>query len=181
MEPTPCRLALVGLMGAGKSQVGRRLAAILSWPFWDADRLIEAREGHRVSEIFRRKGEDAFRRFETILLAELCAKPPPFVAALGGGIVESAAHRDMLRASFYVVWLQVSPARAALRVGTGEGRPLLEGRSPSEVLADLHARREPLYREVANLCIQTNTASVGEVARDIAEALARIDRDDSSC
>lgn len=178
----PCRIALVGLMGAGKSQVGRRLAAIVSWPFWDADRLIEARAGRSVPDIFREEGEDAFRHLETIVLAELCAKTPPLVAALGGGIVESSANRDMLRASFEVVWLQVSPAKAALRVGSGQGRPLLEGRvSPRAVLDELHARREPLYREVAKICIQTDTASAGAVARGIAEALARIDRDASSC
>jgi shikimate kinase len=165
------RVALVGLMGAGKSRVGRHLAALLKWPFFDADTRIEERTGMSIEELFRTRGEAAFRDLEVELLTELSNMGPPFVAALGGGIVERPENRELLKTEFFTVWLKVDPDRAAERLGRGAGRPLLYGRSPGDVLAELERRRGPWYLEVAQLIVDTNTAEASDLGRTIAARL----------
>ncbi len=165
------RVALVGLMGAGKSRIGRQVAALLTWPFFDADHLIEEQTGLSIEELFRHRGERAFRGLEADVLAELSAKPEPLVAALGGGVVERAENRERLKSSFFVVWLEVDPKHAAVRLGRGAGRPLLAGRPLEVALEELRARREPWYREVAHLTLDTNAAEPPDLGRAIADAL----------
>jgi len=167
-NPAPCRVALIGLMGAGKSRVGRQLAALLGWPFWDGDRLIEERAGTDVPTLFQTRGEAAFRALESDVLSDLGRDAPPLVAALGGGVVETKENRDLLQSSFYVVWLDVTAETAAERVGSGTGRPLLALGSPLETLRQLHARRRPWFIEVAHL-----TLDAGANAGDLGPAIAR--------
>jgi shikimate kinase len=171
MNALPCRVALVGLMGAGKSRVGCQLAALLSWPFRDADLLIEEREGRSIQDIFQEQGGDAFRDLEAGVLLELSSQPPPLVVSLGGGVVERSENRARLRSSFFVVWLDVDPERAALRLGSGAGRPLLAGGSPVVRLRELHARRSRWYSEVAHLTLDANIPEPVRLGRAIAAAL----------
>src|SRR5262245_55411381 len=125
MTVPACRIALVGLMGAGKSRIGRQVAARLGWPFFDADRLVEERTGASIEALFRERGEAAFRDLEADTLEALSLTPAPLVAALGGGVVERPQNRAVLKTSFFVVWLIVDPERAAERLGHDSGRPLL--------------------------------------------------------
>jgi shikimate kinase len=134
-------------MGAGKTAVGRRLARRLGRRFLDVDRVIEERAGLPIPEIFATRGELWFRRTEEAVLRELLQGGDPGVLALGGGAVESARTRDLLRRTARVVWLRTSPETAWARV-EGSGRPLATDR---ERFARRAARREPAYREVADL------------------------------
>ena len=171
MSVRSCRVALVGLMGAGKSRIGRQVAALLTWPFFDADHLIEERTGASIEELFRHRGERAFRDLEVDVLVELGAMPAPLVAALGGGVVERPENRERLKSLFFVVWLQVDPEQAAQRLGRGTGRPLLAGRPPQVALEELRARRESWYRDVAHLTLDTNATEPADLGRAIADSL----------
>ena len=158
-------------MGAGKSRIGRQVAAILAWPFFDADRLVEEQTGVSIKDLFRLRGEAAFRDLEGETLLELSRKPPPVVAALGGGVVERSDNRDLLKSAFLVIWLQVDPEIAAERLGRGAGRPVLAGRAPIITLREISARREPWYREVAQLVVDANTGDPKELGQSIAAML----------
>lgn len=152
----PRRLALVGLMGAGKSVLGREAAQRLGWPFLDADRLLEERAGMSVPEIFAGDGEAGFRARESALLEELAAAPAPFVLATGGGVVTSASNRERLAGRFWTAWLRVDPALAARRLAGDRTRPLLPPGDPEPTLAALAAERAAHYGEVARVTLDAS-------------------------
>jgi len=156
-------LVLVGAPGAGKSTIGRALAAQLDLPFRDVDTVIEERAGKSVADIFADDGEPAFRAREETVTAELLGRPG--VLALGGGAVLSARIRAGL-AGHLVVWLQVSAGEAAKRVGLTEARPLLLGNVRGR-LVKLLAARTPLYVEVARLVVATDGRDADQVVADI--------------
>ena len=139
-------IALVGLMGSGKSTVGRRLAAALGRPFADSDAEIEVAAGRSVSDIFAELGEPAFRDGERRVIARLLAGPPQ-VLATGGGAFAEADTRALLRGGAVVVWLKCDLSILARRVARKDTRPLLRGRDPLEVLAAQAAARHPAYAE----------------------------------
>ena len=143
----PRHIVLIGMMGSGKTTVGRRVAKLLARPFRDADSELEARTGRSVRDWFEESGEVAFRRAEVEVLATLLGDPGPTVIAAGGGVVVEAANRAAL-GDAWVVWLDADPAFLASRVARKDHRPLLNG-DPLTVLTALHAQREPWYREVA--------------------------------
>ena len=145
-------VVLVGLMGSGKSTVGRRLAKRLDRPFSDADEVARERAGCSISELFAARGEAAFRALESEILAELLGGLPSVVAA-GGGVVVVEANRQLLRRpEVTVVWLDGSPAFLASRADAKASRPLLAGSAdPREVFERLHAERTPWYAEVADI------------------------------
>ena len=148
--PAARHLVLVGLMGVGKTTVGRRLAKELARPFADVDEQVELRAGRVIPEIFRHGGEEAFRRAEAEVLAELVARPLPLVLAGGGGVVTRDENRRTLAGRTTVVWLRASVEFLAGRVDPTH-RPLLAAAAdPAEALAALLAAREPLYAEVAD-------------------------------
>src|SRR5881409_531040 len=122
-------LALVGLMGAGKSAVTRILGERLGVTVADLDAFIEAEEGCPIAELFEREGEGYFRRREGEVLRQVL-EAGARVIACGGGVVLDPAHRAVLRDRCRVVWLEVSAAEAAHRVGDADGRPLLAGAAP---------------------------------------------------
>jgi shikimate kinase len=146
-------IVLVGLMGSGKTTVGRRLAARLALPFVDADEAVEAVTGSSVAELFEARGEDGFRDVEADVLARLLEDPERMVLAAGGGVVLRAENRARLTdPGVTVVWLDADPAFLASRIEKKAHRPLLAGdESPREVLARLHRERAALYGEVADL------------------------------
>src|SRR6478735_279972 len=126
-------IVLVGLMGVGKSSVGRRLAATLNLPFRDADNEVEAAAGRSIPEIFAEMGEPAFRDGERRVIARLLDEPP-HVLATGGGAFVNAETRALIKSKAIAVWLKADLELLARRVGRKEGRPLLRNRDPMEVL-----------------------------------------------
>ena len=143
-------VVLVGLMGVGKTTVGRRLAKELSRPFADVDEQVELRAGRVIPEIFRHDGEDAFRRAEAEVLADLVARPRPLVLAAVGGVVTRPENHRTLAGRTTVVWLRASVAFLASRVDPTH-RPLLaQAADPAAALAALLAEREPAYAAVAD-------------------------------
>ena len=160
-------LVLVGMMGSGKTTVGRALAARLGRPLLDSDALIEAREGRTVRDIFGTDGEDAFRAIETEVLVQSLASPEPAVIAAAGGVVLRAENRDALRVSgARVVWLRADPSVLVERVTGGPHRPLLDN-DPAGVLQRMYTEREGLYREVADAIVTVDGRSVNEVVEAV--------------
>jgi len=179
-EPRVDRIVLVGMMGAGKTAVGRRLAAHLSgrdggvggsWAHLDTDAMVEAATGRSVAELFSTVGEDVFREEEHRALAEALGAAGAAVVSAGGGVVVTEANRDLLRRAGAVVWLRARPETLARRVGTGAGRPLL-GADPTGALAELVVRRAPLYEDAARHVVDVDGRTVGEVVDLVATAVA---------
>ena len=139
-------VALIGMMGAGKSSVGRRLAAKLGVPFRDADSEIETAAGCTVSEIFDRFGETEFRDGERRVIARLLAEPP-HVLATGGGAFIDPRTRAEIKAHAVSIWLRASVELLVSRVQRRETRPLLRNGDPKEILSSLLAQRAPFYAE----------------------------------
>ncbi|CAN5241872.1 shikimate kinase [soil metagenome] len=148
-------IVLVGLMGSGKTTVGRLLAERLDCPFVDSDHSIEARTGRTVREIWQADGEAAFRRLEAEALAEALDAPEPSVIAAAGGVVLAEANRDRLRKAALVVWLRGEATLLAQRAVLSDHRPLLDG-DPAAVLARMSGDRWPLYDQVADHLIDVD-------------------------
>lgn len=168
MDPTRLRpIALIGLMGAGKSAVARILGERLGAVVADLDAMIEAEEGASVPELFERAGEAYFRRREGERLRQALAAGARVIAC-GGGVVLDPAHRALLRERCHAVWLEVSPAEAARRVAREGGRrPLLEGAQAEARLEVLLAERASLYAEAAEARVATDGLTALEVAERV--------------
>jgi shikimate kinase len=162
-------LFLVGPMGAGKTTIGRQLATELSVPFLDTDREIESRCGADIPWIFDVEGEAGFRARETAMLDEL-SQLSGIVLATGGGIVMAPQNRVFLRRGF-VVYLHATVEQQVERTARDRKRPLLQNEDPEAVLRRLFALRDPLYREVADVIIDTNHRNPRAVCREILAAL----------
>jgi shikimate kinase len=160
-------IVLVGMMGAGKSSVGRVLAAKLERPLLDTDDLVEAQTGRSVREIWTTDGEPAYRLLEAAVLAGALAAAEPSVIAAAGGIVLGEGNRAALAASnAYVVWLLADVDVLVQRVRRGGHRPLLDG-DPEGTLRKMFIDREPLYREVASAIVSVDNRSVNDVAQAV--------------
>lgn len=146
-------IVLVGLMGVGKSSVGRRLANTLDLPFRDADNEVERAAGRSIPEIFAEMGEDAFRDGERRVIARLLDEPP-HVLATGGGAFVNAETRALIKDKAIAVWLKADLELLARRVGRKDGRPLLKNRDPMDVLREQAVTRYPAYGE-AHLTVET--------------------------
>ena len=156
-------LVLVGLMGAGKSTVGKRCAARLGRPFVDTDDVVVATAGQPIPEIFAAGGEARFREIERGVVADVAASPEPLVIACGGGVVLDPDNRRVLRASGVVVWLRASAEVLARRVGSGANRPLLAD-DPLGTLRRLERLREPAYEAAAHCVLDTDELDLDDVA-----------------
>ena len=157
-------------MGAGKSAVGRQLAKLLHLEFIDSDEEIETRTGVDIPFIFEKEGEEGFRKREMKVIDELSQKDG-VVLATGGGAVTDAESRSRLGARGFVVYLYTSVKQQLERTQRGRNRPMLENSDPEKVLEDLMTIRDPLYREVADLIVDTDGRRVQTVAREIHESL----------
>jgi len=166
----PSHVVLVGMMGAGKTTIGRRLARRLDRPFVDSDEQVEARTGRTVREIFEADGEPAFRSVETDALCEALSSTTPSVVAAAGGTVLAEVNRDAMRAAGTVVWLRADPSVLADRVRNGVHRPLLAD-DPARVLRDLDAARRDLYESVAHHIVDTEGRKPDEVVDALVEVL----------
>ncbi|HLT90579.1 MAG TPA: shikimate kinase AroK [Woeseiaceae bacterium] len=166
----PRNLFLIGPMGAGKSAVGRQLARMLGLDFVDSDEEVERRTGVDIPFIFEKEGEAGFRRREAAVIDELTQRQG-IVLATGGGAILDPDSRSRLGARGFVIYLHASVEQQLERTSKGRERPLLENRPRAKVLAELMEVREPLYREIADLVVETDGRRVQAVAREIADAL----------
>ena len=167
-------IALVGLMGVGKSSIGRRLAAALDLPFRDADTEVEAAAGQTISDIFESMGEAAFRDGERRVIARLMDEGP-HVLATGGGAFINDETRALIKARALSVWLKADLELLARRIGRKDTRPLVRGKDPLEVLTALSTARDPIYAH-ADIVVETGDTphheSVEAVLRAVTEHLA---------
>lgn len=159
-------------MGAGKTTIGRLLADELGLEFKDADREIEARSGVDIPWIFDKEGEPGFRARESAVLEELSLLDGVLIST-GGGAVLAEVNRRLMRASGTVVYLHTSVEEQVRRTSRDRKRPLLQTDDPAAVLAQLMQIREPLYREVADVIIDTDGRGPKAVAQALAERLRR--------
>jgi len=156
-------VVLVGLMGAGKTTVGRELARRLGRAFVDTDELVETAAGATVAEVFAAEGESGFRARERVAVADACASPTPLVIACGGGAVLDPENRARLHDAGLVVWLRAPADALARRVGDGRARPLLAGGATDATLARLAELRAPAYEAAADVVVDTDGRTVDEV------------------
>ena len=154
------------MMGAGKTTVGRMLARRLKRPFYDSDHEIERRCGVRIPLIFDIEGETGFRAREVQVIADLCARQG-IVLATGGGAVLAEQNRRQLAAHGNVVYLHARPGYLWQRVRHDRNRPLLTTPDPQKRLEDLYAERDPLYRETADIVLDTGKQSVQSLVKDL--------------
>lgn len=165
-------LFLVGPMGAGKTTVGRLLAKALQLEFVDSDQAIVERTGVDIPTIFEFEGEEGFRDRESAMLAELTARDN-IVLATGGGAVMREENRRLLKERGLVIYLRASVDQQVQRTRRDRNRPLLQTEDPRRRLEELMALRDPLYRAVADLTVDTDRASTRNVSQRILRRLRR--------
>ncbi|MGH8686992.1 MAG: shikimate kinase AroK [Burkholderiales bacterium] len=161
---------LVGMMGAGKSTAGRLLARRLKLEFHDSDHEVERRCGVKIPVIFEIEGEKGFRAREAAVIAELTAQPDVVLATGGGAVLDPLSRRHLAERGT-VVYLHAPPDALYERVRQDRNRPLLANADPAARLAQLYAERDPLYREIADVVVDTGRQSVQTLARQL---LARL-------
>ncbi len=179
MSPDPAlrerTIALVGLMGVGKSTIGRKLAQTLDLPFRDADTEIEKAAGRSISDIFAERGEEEFRAGERRVIARMIEEAP-HVLATGGGAFMNEATRALIKNKAVSVWLKADLDVLVRRVSRKDTRPLLVGRDPRKVLKHLMIERYPVYA-MADIAIETDdrpaNAAVDAIIAALAERLER--------
>jgi shikimate kinase len=161
---------LVGPMGAGKSAVGRALARSIRLEFADSDDEIERRTGVDIPFIFEKEGEAGFRKREAAVIDELTARGG-LVLATGGGVVGDVVNRHALAARGTVIYLHASVQQQLERTRHGRDRPMLATGDPEAVLSRLFEERDPLYREIADLTVETDGRRVHQVVEEIRRRL----------
>jgi shikimate kinase len=158
-DATNRAITLVGMPGCGKSTIGRQLARTRQLPFLDSDHEIERFLGCSIREFFEREGEPAFRDVEERVVREALTAPLARVIATGGGSVLRPANRAVMKAHAVVVYLHTQPEELARRLGRDTARPLLQVADPRQRLRELYATRDPLYREAADIVVDTSHKS----------------------
>jgi len=167
-------IILVGPMGAGKTTIGRLISQSMGKEFYDLDKVIEDNAGADIPWIFEREGEDGFRKRETQALSTIIQEDTDnSVLATGGGIVMRKENRDLLRDDALVVYLYASVSQQLYRTSKSSHRPLLQTDDPKATLRKLFEVRDPLYREVATLVIETDARHPKAVANKVLDAIKR--------
>lgn len=162
---------LVGLMGAGKTTVGKLLSKTLDKAFYDSDHEIERRTGVNIPLIFELEGEAGFRKREAQAIAEL-AEMQDVVVATGGGVVLLQENRQVLASRGTVIYLRASVDELFHRTRGDRNRPLLQTENPRDRLRELYAQRDPLYLEIADLVIDTGGQPVSAIVSEIESNLS---------
>ncbi len=163
-------IILVGLMGAGKSTIGRNIAKRLNKDFYDSDRVIEERTGVDISTIFEIEGEQGFRDREEQVIEELCQMNNVVIATGGGSILRERSRKNM-RKHGHVVYLRTSAELLYSRIRYDKSRPLMQTSSPLDTLKKLLSDREPYYLELADTIIKTGKQKAGVIIRRLEESL----------
>ncbi|WGZ93575.1 MAG: shikimate kinase [Candidatus Thiothrix putei] len=166
-------IILVGLMGAGKSTIGRQLARRLNLTFYDSDRVIEERTGVSIPTIFELEGEAGFREREEQIIAELTTLPD-ILLATGGGSVLRETNREHIKAGGCVIYLKASADQLFQRIKHDRSRPLMQTENPLQTLRNLLKTREPYYLEVADLVVPTGKQKVNVILREIQNKLKQL-------
>ncbi|WP_082091855.1 shikimate kinase [Polynucleobacter duraquae] len=166
MKSSSNNIFLIGLMGAGKSTVGKLLAKKLGRRFLDADHVIEDRCGVKIPVIFEMEGEDGFRKREAQAINDITAEHD-VILATGGGAVLLPENRQFLSERGLVIYLHANPIELWHRTKGGEGRPLLKNGDAKKILENLYAVRDPLYREIADYIIETGKPSVNQLVNTL--------------
>ena len=169
-KPGSRRVVLVGMMGAGKSTVGRALADRTGWPYVDNDDLVRSLSGRDATEIRAVDGEDALHSVEEDAFDTSLALNPPVIVGAAAAVVLEPAARRRLRSGPYVVWLRARPETLSAHIGTGAGRRE-EATDPAWIAARA-AERAPLYSEVATKIVDVDGRSPDDIARQIIDALS---------
>ena len=172
MQNSTHNIFLVGLMGSGKTTIGRSLAKKLNLRFVDADQEIETRTGASIPLIFEIEGEASFRQREADVIRDLTAQQG-IVLATGGGAVLNETSRKLLRERGTVVYLRASVASILQRTSHDRNRPLLQTADPRAKIEELSRKRSPLYQEVAHITIETGRPNVHSVVQNILSQLER--------
>lgn len=167
----PTNIFLIGPMGAGKSAVGRQLAKSLHVPFVDSDDEVESRTGVDIAFIFEKEGEAGFRKREAAAIADL-TKIDGVVLATGGGAVVNPESRSILGGRGFVIYLFTTVDQQLARTSKGRERPLLESGDRREILEGLLLERDSMYREIADIVVETDGRKVHSVTREIMEKLS---------
>src|SRR6056300_1250791 len=162
---------LIGLMGSGKTTLGKSLAKKLNRPFIDTDQLIEQKSGVDVSLIFEFEGEIGFRERETKLLSEIALKKDQIIST-GGGIILSKYNRDIIANSGIIFYLKTQPAELVMRLQNDKTRPLLKGTNVKEKLNNLYAERSALYEMTADYVIETKNKRIAQIVTYIEEIIS---------
>ena len=166
------RVALIGLRGAGKSTLGRAVAARLGWTFVELNREIERAHGHSVAEILALYGQEGYRRREQAALRDVAGRPGPMILATGGGIVAEPLTFELLTTSFFTVWLRAVPEEHMARVRLqGDLRPMADDRDAMQELKAILASRAPLYGR-ARVTVDTSGIAVEAAAERLLAAIA---------
>ncbi len=163
-------LALVGLMGSGKSTIAALVSQRLACPCIDLDHMLVTQAGKPITQIFEEDGEAVFRQWESKVLQQALASSQASVLATGGGIVLSADNRRLLAEQAWVVWLDASPELLFSRIGNDQNRPLLANQGLA-VLQDLAAKRQALYAECAHLRIHVAGQSTTQLVAQLVDVL----------
>ncbi len=163
---TPKNIFLVGPMGAGKSTLGRQLAEIAKYQFYDTDKLITDQTGVDIPTIFDYEGEKGFRERESNAIKRI-VKNHRIVLATGGGSVLKKNNRKLLKKRGFVVYLKTTVEEQLIRIGDDTNRPLMQTEKPEQTLRDLMAERSPLYEETAHLVFDTNAHKINTMAADL--------------
>lgn len=166
-------IVLVGLMGAGKTTVGRRLAKRLNRPFMDADEEIERSAGRSVSEIFEDFGETAFRDGERKVICRLLSEEEPMVLALGGGAFVNDQTRAVIRSTALSIWLKADLDTLMNRVGKRDTRPLLRASDPKTVMESLMRQRAQFYAQ-ADIAVDTDVGTHDTTVEAIVSSLQKL-------
>lgn len=169
---------LIGPMGAGKTTIGRHLATLLHKRFVDVDQEIEKRTGVSIPVIFEIEGEDGFRRRESAVIEEL-TRDTDIVLATGGGAVLLEENRKVLKERGIVAYLQADIETLVERTRRDRNRPLLQTDNPRGKIEELLQQREPIYREIADVIINTGQRAPSSVARDVAVRLKALSENEN--
>jgi shikimate kinase len=169
-----CRVILIGMMGSGKSTIGRLLAEVTGWPYVDNDELVQRAHGATPRELLSERGEGAMRSAESSALALGLEVPEPAIIGAAAGTILDMRDRDRMRDSGIVVWLTAASSVLAERAAGSEHRPWLEGDAESW-MRESAAERDPLYASVADITIDTTTNSPEAAASELHERLLELE------
>jgi shikimate kinase len=166
MNSVPKNIYLIGLMGAGKSTVGKMLAKRLGKTFFDSDHEIEKRCGVKIPTIFEMEGEEGFRKRESTVIKDLTLLED-IVLATGGGSVLLPENRSLLHDNGYVIYLRANPHELWIRTRNDKGRPLLNTADPQKRFKELFEIRDPLYSSIAHQIIETGKPNVTQLTNKL--------------